>query len=850
MGLFFAKRIKMAAGASGNRKWSFALWAASTILVSAFLLFQVQPVISKMILPWFGGSSAVWSTCMLFFQIVLLAGYGYAHWLTQTFTPRRQVSIHVGLLALAILTLPITPSDYWRPVDGSHPSVRILMVLARHVGLPYFLLSTTGPLVQAWFGRVYEGKSPYRLYALSNIGSLTALLSYPFLVEPNFTLGQQDIYWSLGFGLFGLLSGVLAWNVWRFAELPAAPVAADQSPSSESQESIPVERKVTWVLLPALASIALLAVTNHLSQDVAAVPFLWVLPLSLYLLSFILCFDSDRWYVRAFFAPAAMASILWLCLLESADSMDVHFKHAHWAFGTGQEAVEHPVSYLIDGGMNRLIGWTNIMLSGFGAFRIEQFQTNEFDYNPLFQGLFYLSSLFFGCMVCHGELARLKPGKQRLTEYYLSISAGGALGGVFVALLCPLLFVWYAELPLAQAGIFLVSGVAVGLMVFGKLSGDQPANKWLRFTLCAIALSGVGVLSADSSLKHVESETLRGVACLVMAMIAAALSYGIVATSRRELQIMCSAVAGLLMLSGLFGIVLGNVIKVKDANVVAAERSFYGALQVRDTAEGANGHPGRWLTHGRIQHGFQHLGPEMSLAKREQIAAEYLPLRYQPATYYTRGSGIGLAVERHPNFVQGRPFKIGVVGLGTGTIAAYGRAGDEIRFYEIDETVKRLSEAHFTFRQDTPAKADEVVLGDARLQMEREEPQNYDVLAIDAFSGDAIPVHLLTRECLAVYQKHLKPDGILAVHISNRYLDLAPIVRALAERGKMRVESFHYNEHPDSPVQDTASEWMLATTNLAFFEDDVVKGAITPLRQRRVIEWTDQYSNLKDILRW
>jgi hypothetical protein len=324
---------------------------------------------------------------------------------------------------------------------------------------------------------------------------------------------------------------------------------------------------------------------------------------------------------------------------------------------------------------------------------------------------------------------------------------------------------------------------------------------------------------------------------------------GIVATSRRELQILCSAVAGLLMLSGLFGMVLGNVIKIKEPNVVAAERSFYGALQVRDTLETAEEHPGRWLTHGRIQHGFQHLGEEVSAAERKQIAPNKLPPRYQPTTYYSRGSGIGLAIERHPNYVKKLPFKIGVVGLGAGTIAVYGRAGDEVRFYEIDETVKRLCDVHFTYRQDSLAKADEVVLGDARLQMEREEPQGYDVLAVDAFSGDAIPTHLLTRECLAVYQKHLKPDGILAIHISNRYLDLTPIVRALAARARMRVENFHHQPQAGGE-EDTASEWMLVSSNEAFFEDQQVLASKTPPRNQRVIEWTDQYSNLRDILNW
>jgi len=653
------------------------------------------------------------------------------------------------------------------------------------------------------------------------------LLSYPFLFEPRFTLLQQDWYWSLGFGLFALLEGALVWHLWRYVDLAQENRVGDAA----NTEPLPAfERKMLWVLLPALASVALLAVTNHLSQDVAAVPFLWVVPLSLYLLSFILCFDSDRWYVRAFFAPAAMLTILGICLLEAAPALDQHCKEMNWPF---------TVSGMIDKSINSFIDLGKSYIPAFRS--MDKFETEQFDYNPVFQGLFYLGSLFLGCMVCHGELSRLKPGKQYLTDYYLMIAAGGALGGVFVALMCPLLFVWYAELPLAQAGIFLVSGVTLALMMFGKLSGESTGNKWLRFALCAVALAGIGTLSGDAAVKNIGNTFIRGTVPLAMAFVGAALAYGVVATSRRELQIMCSAVAGLLMLSGLFGLVLGGVVKIKDPTVVAAQRSFYGALQVKD--DRAKDPTGRWLTHGRIQHGFQHLGPSIPYEQRYLLPTEET-LRYQPATYYAEGSGIGLAIRRHPN--AGR-MKIGVVGLGAGTIAVYGHPGEVIRFYEIDEVVKQLCEAHFTYLQDTSAKT-EVVLGDARLSMEREEPQGYDLIAIDAFSGDAIPVHLLTRECLEVYRKHLAEDGILAIHISNRYLDLAPIVKALAQRGGMRVENFHYTEQNDV-VRDTSSEWMLMTRNTRFFDDPAVKGAITPSKETRIIEWTDQYSNLWDILR-
>ncbi len=994
---------------------SFGIWAASTILVSAFLLFQVQPVISKMILPWFGGSSAVWSTCMLFFQMVLLAGYAYAHWLSHSFPPRRQVLIHVGLMALALLTLPISPSDYWRPEDGSRPSLRILLVLARHVGLPYFLLSTTGPLVQSWFGRVYPGKSPYRLYALSNIGSLTALLSYPFVFEPVLTSGQQDRCWSLGFGLFAALNGVLAWYLIRHAKGAGETANTEIAPEPLETEMVQLpkaETKLLWVALPCLASVALLAVTNHLSQDVAAVPFLWVIPLSLYLLSFIICFEHDRWYQRWFFAPAALLSVLWICMIESVPALDSHAKRMNWP-GKPSEGID----YCVNGAVS--------LANYIPGIQLDRFSSAEFAYAPLYQGLFYLTSLFFGCMLCHGELARLKPARKYLTEYFLMISAGGALGGVFVALMCPVLFVWYAELPLAQAGIFLVAGITLGLMLFPKIKSDGAANRTLRFLLCSIALGGLGTLSGNAAVRNVENELVRGVVPLVMALVGAGLAWGIVSTSRRELQVMCSVVAGLLMLSGLFGLVLGNTVRMPDKAVVAAKRSFYGAVQVKDdliatmlldsnsevqllntnevlrtdsafsveywfrrtetkspllglmqlgelpialgtrkeddlpiafcqvgnsrspeqewnladenwhhfslsgdssalrisfdgrpfhsvtwsdlevseselapvalgscqfekatklegemhslhvatrvvhpkarpfapppfeetrlalgvelTFEGVReGHTGegRWLLHGRIQHGFQHAGPEMDPRIRARLEPELLPLRYQPTTYYAAGSGVGLAIRRHPR--AGR-LKIGAIGLGTGTIAALAREGEEVHFYEIDQTIVDLSAEYFTYRNDSLAEVN-VTLGDARLQLERETPQGFDVIAVDAFSGDAIPVHLLTRECLQVYLKHLRRNGILAIHISNRYLDLAPIVRSLAETGNMRAETFHYHANEASPIIDTQSEWMLLTKNEEFFNDPEVSASITEPRDDRVIQWTDDYSNLRDIL--
>ena len=361
---------------------------AITILVSAFLLFQVQPVIAKIILPWFGGSAAVWTTCLLFFQFALLLGYFYSHAVVRYLKPRAQMALHACLLLVSAAALPIYPSARWKPVDPSAPILHILALLALTVGLPYFLLSTSGPLLQAWYARRFKGAIPYRLYALSNAGSMFALLSYPILIEPRFTSRQQAGMWSIAYGAFVLLCGFAAF---RSGQAPAAEAAREEEDAGEKPG---LRLYLMWLLLPACASALLLAVTNHLSQNVAAIPFLWVLPLSVYLLSFILCFESSGWYRRS-----PYLQLLAVALASMAYSM--------FADNTGNVPIKIGV--------------------------------------PLF-----LMGLFTCSMVCHGELARLKPHPRYLTHFYLMIAAGGALGGAFVGLAAPLLFNGYYEMPLAM----------------------------------------------------------------------------------------------------------------------------------------------------------------------------------------------------------------------------------------------------------------------------------------------------------------------------------------------------------------------------------------------------------------
>jgi SAM-dependent methyltransferase len=678
-----------------------ALFYAAPILVGAFLLFQVQPIIARMILPWFGGSAAVWTTCLLFFQSVLLLGYLYAHVLHWALRPNAQAAVHILLLAASVAVLPILPSAAWKPAGTEDPSLRILLLLAATVGLPYFLLSTTGPLVQAWYARTHEGAIPYRLYALSNAGSMFALVSYPILIEPLLGTRTQALTWSGSYVLFVLLCSLTAW-LYRGTD-PAPRIRRPEPSAPAPARAV----RLLWVALPASASILLLAVTNHITQNIAAIPFLWILPLSLYLLSFILCFESPRWYPRNFYLRL---------FAVTAASM---------AYALSEQFRNSPVKVMAP---------------------------------------FFAAGLFICCMVCHGELARLKPHPSRLTSYYVMIALGGALGGVFVALLAPRVFNGYYELPAGLAACVAVVWLALRADPHSGLAGP-----WMRPAPLAASLLAVAVIGY---LAFIIQQSGHGVRLMV--------------------------------------------------------RNFYGGLKVTDTTADDDDRPIRRLTNGTITHGEQFLDPQ------------YANL---PTTYYGPNSGIGRAIrQRQAN----GPLRVGVIGLGAGTLAAYGRPGDEYRFYDINPLVVRLAHTEFTFLKNSEARI-KVVLGDARLSLEREPPQNFDILAVDAFSGDSIPVHLLTREAFALYFRHLKPDGVLAVHVSNRYLNLRPVVQlAAAALGKeARVID---NQGDDNEV--FRASWVLVTADPGFFDTPLLHTAaaiIAPPHHLRL--WTDDYSNLFAILK-
>ena len=687
--------------------WLYAL----TIFLSAFLLFQVQPLMGKWILPWFGGGPAVWTVCLLFFQTVLLAGYGYAHLVRTRLGERGQALVHAAVIVGAVLLLPIAPSAGWKPDGAEEPTWRVLGVLGASVGLPYFALSATSPLLQAWFSAARPGASPYRLYALSNAGSLLALASYPFLIEPALRLRSQAAVWSAGFAAFAVLCvycGVRAWRAGGARQpvgqgRPGGPVEG-----AAGQEDGGGAARLLWLALPACGSVLLLAITNQVCADVGVLPFLWVLPLGLYLVSFILSFHSERIYQRAVFWPLlvlAAPAVLWL-LHENVD-VDL-----------------------------------------------------------LWQVVGYGSALFVCCMVCHGELARLKPSPRHLTSFYLTASAGGALGGLLVALVAPLVFDAYFELHVGLWACF-----ALAVAAFWR--ERAPHRRWRRW---AAVLFGIGNLA-------------------VLAAVATGLAFDV----HRQ-----------------------------GGGALSTSRSFYGILRVTENEDFTNEGVYYSLRHGSILHGCQYVSE---------------PLRFQPTTYYGETSGVGLALL---NRRCGEPMNVGVVGLGVGTLAAYGQPGDTYRFYEINPEVRRLATTWFTYLADSAAEC-EVVMGDARLSLEREAPQGYDVLALDAFTGDAIPLHLLTAEAFEIYRRHLKPDGVLAVHISNRFLDLEPVVLALAERFGMAAAVIDIDEEEREEL--STSTWVLVTADREFLECPAIQDAAAepgPIVSRL---WTDDFSDLFNILK-
>jgi SAM-dependent methyltransferase len=677
---------------------------AATVFTSAFLLFLVQPIIAKQILPWFGGNASVWTVCMVFFQLVLLAGYAYADAVVRKLTPRAQAILHTALLAASLAFLPILAAESWKPSPDTEPTARILLLLVMTIGLPYFLLSTTGPLVQAWFARGYPSATVYRLFALSNLASLVALIAYPPLIEPAISLEAQSWAWSAVYLLFAALCASSAWLAAR-RPLITNPVATVMNPATA--ESPPrAGDYALWLALSALGSLMLLAVTSHITQNVASVPFVWILPLVLYLLSFILVFDvgSGRgrsgWYARPWGLPllfvllAAMAYYL----SENLGVMNIRYSIA-----------------------------------------------------------LYCAGLFVACMFCHGELAAMRPAPKYLTRFYLMISIGGAAGGLFVGLVAPRIFNMHLELPLS---LIACSALAI------SLTWNSRRKSFFLAPMAAIAVTVFVSWHAWSYAEYIRS------------------------------------------------------------NAMLMTRNFYGTLRVKQHGRGDDPGTTRSLVHGVINHGWQYTDPE---------------LRRQPISYFGPGSGIARAL----SFYDGRPRRIGVIGLGVGVFTAWGKPGDYFRIYELDPDVVRIAREQFWYLSDSPSKI-EVVTGDGRLNMERDPPQKFDLISVDAFSSGSIPIHLLTREALRAYRRHLAPGGVIVYNVTNRFVRLPPLLKLVAEAEGMQILQID-----DDPSEDkySGTSYVLVTDNPRLVADKRFEPAeeIAPIRGLEA--WTDRNNNLFKVVR-
>ena len=670
----------------------------AVVALSAFLLFLVQPLIAKQILPWFGGSSAVWTTCMLFFQGALLLGYAYSDVSPRALGPSRQPKLHIVLALLALVVLPIIAPESWKPAGGEEPISRILMLLAVTIGLPYVLLSTTSPLIQSYFARLNPGRDPYRLFALSNAASLIALVAYPVVIEPFVGTRMQAIGWSVLFAVFVLLVASLAWRVSRIDdEFAGEREVVDAEP-------LPIGSQLRWIAFSAAGSMLLLAVSNHITQNVASVPLLWLLPLTLYLLTFILTFDGTGWYKRHLYAGPFFVMVIGMCFL------------------------------LVD---------------------------KDFQFDLVVQTSVFCVGLFVVCMMCHGELVLSKPAPQHLTRFYLLVSIGGALGALMVSVVAPLVFSTHLETAFAL--------LVAALLFIPVAQAAHPFLQWLA-VLLAIGVVGTGAW----------------------------------------------------------------FVKLEHNNAVEVTRNFYGVLKVKSYDDIGSENYLLRLVHGAILHGEQY---------------PHEKWRYQPTTYYTPTSGFGRAVNAQREMAPrtNNKQRVGMIGLGVGTVGAYCREGDICRIYEINADVERLARKHFTYLADSKAKPD-VIIGDARLSLEREASNQFNVLAVDAFSGDSIPMHLITREAVRGFMGHVASSGILAYHVSNRFLNLPPVIAEIADREKLVGVVVEDPAQKDNTLQ-SSSTWVLLARNA-----DALKGigaAGTPLdRTAGAPLWTDDFNNLLSVIKW
>ncbi|MFK7825589.1 MAG: fused MFS/spermidine synthase [Oligoflexales bacterium] len=701
---------------------------ALNIFLGAFLVFLVQPLIARYILPWFGGSRSVWSASMLFFQVGLLGGYAYAFGVSKFFKIDKQIWVHACLLILSAFWLPITPDGSLKPDVSSSPAADVLFLLLFTVGVPYAILSATGPLYQHWLAIWKPNKSPYVFYSLSNLGSLLGLLIYPFAVEPNLYLQSQTVLWSVFYSVFIFISlcMLLALGLLKLKnQEKTTDTIIKQEEKADETSYNKVCDLILWVSLSACGTALLLSTTDFMCQDLAVIPFFWIIPLCLYLLTFIITFAGDRFYLRWIWFP------LLLLIMQPL-------------FGLLKDHYNYDRGDLV----------TNVLI--------------------------YIFGMFAAVMVCHGELFKLRPKADRLTLFYLMVSLGGAAGGFFITFIAPMIFSEYWEFPLS-----FIACLGLTALSFLRSSGFN--------------------ISKSSALR--ENLPIAGFIGLLF------LGQGI-----------------------LFSIKFIDFRNTFSENVLAKYRNFYGVARVVEEGRRSKKHRFE-LIHGHIDHGTQLQGK-----KKRKIAT----------TYYSKISGVGTAILRHPKQLTDKAMKVGIIGLGAGTLGAYVRDLDEYIFYEIDPNIEKLARTHFTFlkHEKSPPK---VVLGDGRTSLERELKDNgslnFDVMVIDAFSGDAIPIHLLTLEAFKLYQNHLATGGVIAFHISNRHFNLEPLLYHTAKT--LNMQALLIDSRSLKKLAIRGATWALLTNNKEFIEDKLVIKSLDSWDKWKnfdPIVWTDDYSSLVSLL--
>lgn len=708
----------------------------------AALIFFVQPMVAKLVLPLLGGSPAVWNTSMAFFQTALLAGYGYAHLLQRLPTIRAQALVHLGVLVVAGLILPLRITTLMGEPSSDTPALWLLGVLFVSIGAPFAALSATAPLVQAWHARVFRGEKgePYALYAASNLGSLIALLAYPILVEPTVTLTGQRLGWSAAYVVFILVMASLAWSAARSAS------PQSQSQTRESSSAVSWRDRLIWVALAAIPSSLMLGVTAHLATDVASAPFLWVVPLALYLLTFIIAFQTKP-VIPPQLALLVQAAMLPACL------------------------------YMIP---------ANVGIA--------------------YQLFIHLLCFFVSALVCHQALVARRPAPARLTDFYLCLSLGGVIGGAFNAFAAPVIFNAVWEYPLA-----LVLAAAARPWHWRKLTYWEIGLLLTAVMVCVFATA----VSQDPPYKVFTYSTYDAIRAILIAAIVAAFLL------RRNTPAFVGAVALLALAAQAID---------SRSEVIRSDRSFFGVLKQSEVKIGGLGGTVRSLAHGTTLHGAQARNPTY---------------RCRPLAYYAPETAMGQVFR---TIQAERPaINIATIGLGTGTSAAYTRSADRLTFFEIDPLVVRLANdpANFSYTTECARGKIGFVIGDARLTIAKQPDANFDIILVDAFSSDAIPAHLLTREAIGIYLSKLKPDGVIILHLSNRHMELGPPAHASVKAaGGVALEQY-YQSSPASPqLWESSQEVMIVGRTPQALQVFRYNGGWEMPAQTNVRPWTDDYMNL------